>query len=534
VEVSWLHSFHQFPGAGAQAPNPGAGPEMNEQRTTEEWVGQTIAGKYRVEGLLGKGGMGLVLHARHVRLDEQVAIKVLLPAMLEVPGMTTRFLREAQAASKIKSRHVARVSDVDVLPSGAPYMIMEYLDGMSLAQVRRQKGPLEIPEAVRCVLEACDAIAEAHSLGIVHRDLKPANLFLAKGHDGEEIVKVLDFGISKVDAPGEQDTTQTGQMMGSPKYMAPEQMLSMHDVDGRSDIWSLGAILYDFVAGRPPFMAETVAQLCALVLHDRPGSPRKHRPDLPEGVEAVILRCLERDRANRFANVAELVAALAPFAPPGARIPTPRVPSTSGLFTPPSRSSIRLVAPSALRPAPDGEQADAAKADADKPTADIALAVRSPASPSGTPTAMMPGANVSLGVSTLVEGAGTAAPRRRSRSVGVAVGAALVLLAAGGFALRVMNDPLPIPTAGASTAGPKLAPLVGNAGAPVGATASVETTAPPPVTPPSEAPTGAPTEAATVASGTPTVAVRRGPMPVRPLKPATEAPATDPFGGRRR
>src|SRR5262245_20016979 len=141
--------------------------------TADEWVGQTIADKYRVEALLGKGGMGIVLHARHVRLDEQVAIKVLLPAMLEVPGMINRFLREARAASKIKSQHVVRVTDVDVLPDGVPYMVMEYLDGRSLASLRKQKGPLEIHDAVRYVLEACDAIAEAHALGIVHRDLKP-------------------------------------------------------------------------------------------------------------------------------------------------------------------------------------------------------------------------------------------------------------------------------------------------------------------------------------------------------------------------
>ncbi|HEY8090889.1 MAG TPA: serine/threonine-protein kinase, partial [Polyangiaceae bacterium] len=285
--------------------------------TTDEWVGRTIAGKYRVEALLGKGGMGLVLLARHVRLDEHVAIKVLLPEMLEVAGMTTRFLREAQAASRIKSRHVARVTDVDVLPDGTPYMIMEYLDGLSLGAVRKQRGRLEVGEAVGHVLEACDAIAEAHALGIVHRDLKPANLFLARGRDGAETCKVLDFGISKIDAPGEQDTTKTGQMMGSPKYMAPEQMLSMHDVDGRADIWSLGAILYDLVVGRTPFVAETTPQLCSLVLHGKPTPPRALRADLPEPLEAIILRCLARDRDERFATVADLVAALAPFAPEG-------------------------------------------------------------------------------------------------------------------------------------------------------------------------------------------------------------------------
>jgi len=282
--------------------------------TPEAWVGRTIAGKYRVETLLGKGGMGLVLHARHLRLDEEVAIKVLLPAMLEVPGMVTRFMREERAASKIKSRHVVRVTDVDVLEDGAPYMVMEYLEGVSLAVLRRREGKLGIPVATRYLLEACEAIAEAHSLGIVHRDLKPANLFLARGRDGASEVKVLDFGISKVDAPGEQDTTKTGQMMGSPKYMAPEQMLSMHDCDARADIWSLGAILYDLCTGRTPFVADTVPQLCSLVLHGKPTPPSQHRPDLPPQLEAIILRCLEREPPNRFRTVAALVEALTPFA----------------------------------------------------------------------------------------------------------------------------------------------------------------------------------------------------------------------------
>jgi serine/threonine-protein kinase len=289
----------------------------DEKSTAEQWVGRTIAGKYRVEELLGKGGMGLVVRARHVRLEEDVAIKILLPAMLEVPGMVTRFVREARAASKIKSSHVVRVTDVDVLEDGVPYMVMEYLEGISLAALRRREGRFEIADAVRYVLDACDAIAEAHSLGIVHRDLKPANLFVARTRDGGSIVKVLDFGISKVDAPGEQDTTKTGQMMGSPKFMAPEQMLSMHDVDGRADIWSLGAILYDLVTGRTPFVADTVPQLCSAVLTDKPPPARNFRPDIPEELEAVLVRCLQRERGSRFPDVGALAAALAPFVPMG-------------------------------------------------------------------------------------------------------------------------------------------------------------------------------------------------------------------------
>jgi serine/threonine protein kinase len=283
--------------------------------TDDNLVGQTLAGKYRVEKILGKGGMGLVLGARHIRLDEPVAIKVLRPAMMEVDGMVTRFLREARAASKIKSVHVVRVTDVDTLEDGAPYMVMEYLEGTDLSDLRKQKGSLAIVDAVGYVLEACEAIAEAHSLGIVHRDLKPSNLFLQERRDGRKVVKVLDFGISKLDGPGEQDTTKTGQMMGSPRYMSPEQMLSMRDVDPRSDVWSLGAILYEFLTGRPPFVAETTPRICALVLSSDPVLPSSLRSDLPIELEHAVLRCLEKEPGRRFPNVAAFAEAITPFGP---------------------------------------------------------------------------------------------------------------------------------------------------------------------------------------------------------------------------
>jgi serine/threonine-protein kinase len=287
--------------------------------TDENWVGQTLAGKYQVEKVLGKGGMGVVLGARHLKLDEPVAIKVLRSGMMEVDGMVSRFLREARAASKIKGEHVARVTDVDTLEDGTPYMVMELLEGIDFSDLRKEQGSFPIGEAVGYVLEACEAIAEAHALGIVHRDLKPSNLFRATRRDGKRVVKVLDFGISKVEHPGEQDTTKTGQMMGSPKYMSPEQMTSMRDTDGRSDIWSLGAILYEFLAGRPPFVADTTPRVCAMVLNNDPAPPRRHRPDIPPELEAVVLRCLDKDPDGRFDTVAALVAALGPFSSAAAK-----------------------------------------------------------------------------------------------------------------------------------------------------------------------------------------------------------------------
>ena len=284
--------------------------------TEDIQVGEILAGKYRVEKMLGKGGMGVVVGARHIKLDEPVAIKLLRPAMLEVEGMVSRFLREARAASKIKSLHVVRVTDVDTLEDGVPYMVMEHLEGIDFSELRKQKGTLGVALAVGYLLEATEAIGEAHTLGIVHRDLKPGNLFLHQTGDGRTVVKVLDFGISKREAPGEEDTTKTGQMMGSPKYMAPEQMLSMHDVDGRSDIWSLGAVLYELLTGRPPFIGDTTPRICAQVLNADPPPPSTLRPDLPVELERAILRCLEKEPDRRFATVADFAEAIAPFGPP--------------------------------------------------------------------------------------------------------------------------------------------------------------------------------------------------------------------------
>ncbi|WP_437963478.1 serine/threonine-protein kinase [Sorangium sp. So ce260] len=280
--------------------------------------GDLLAGKYRVEQVLGEGGMGVVLAARHLRLDELVAIKLMRIEMAQDAGLVVRFLHEARAASKIKSEHVVRISDADTLESGAPYMVMEHLSGRDLASKLRDEGPQGIAETADFVLEACDAIAEAHSLGIIHRDLKPANLFLATTRDGGARLKVLDFGISKlVSAAGGQDMTRTAAMLGSPMYMSPEQMLSTRDVDARTDIWSLGVVLYQLLAGEAPFRAETIPQVCALVLQTEPRRLRDLRPEVPAGLEAVVDRCLQKDREKRFPAVADLAAALAPFGPEG-------------------------------------------------------------------------------------------------------------------------------------------------------------------------------------------------------------------------
>ena len=291
--------------------------------------GQVLAGKYRVERVLGVGGMGVVVSALHLQLDERVALKFLLPEALANEEAVARFAREARAAVKIKSMHVARVSDVGTLETGAPYMVMEYLHGRDLAALLHERGPMPWPDAVDLVLQACEALAEAHAHGIVHRDLKPANLFLITGPDGSPCIKVLDFGISKLTNPnpssGDYGMTRTQAIMGSPLYMSPEQMTSSRDVDGRADIWAIGTILYELVTGRPPFLGESMPQLCGMILQEAPPPPRSLRPDLPDGLQAVILRCLEKKREARFGNVAELASALAPFGTPNAARSAERV-----------------------------------------------------------------------------------------------------------------------------------------------------------------------------------------------------------------
>jgi serine/threonine-protein kinase len=287
--------------------------------------GQTLAGKYRIESVLGRGGMGVVLAATHVQLEQRVAIKFLVDDGSE-PRMRERFAREARAASKIRSEHVAHVLDVGTLDSGIPYMVMEYLAGMDLARAIKSRGALPIEEAIGYVLQACEALAEAHRAGIVHRDLKPANVFLARRVDGSITVKLLDFGVSKI-APrgGENGITGGATILGSPSYMPPEQIRSASNVDARGDLWSLGVMLFELITGRPPFRGETLPELCVAILEHPAPDLADVAPVAPEGVREVIRRCLEKEPSARFATVAELAAALEPFGPPEGRISVERV-----------------------------------------------------------------------------------------------------------------------------------------------------------------------------------------------------------------
>jgi serine/threonine-protein kinase len=276
--------------------------------------GDVIAGKYAVERVIGMGGMGVVVAARHVELDEPVAIKMLLPHLPPSGEPAARFLREAKAAIKIKSDHVVRVLDVGRTEAGAPYIVMEYLEGCDLGQLVEKDGPLPVEDVVEYVMQACEAIAAAHALGIVHRDLKPANLFLARASDGSPCVKVLDFGISKIAEPisgHATGLTSTATVMGTPCFMSPEQLRSTRDVDARTDVWSMGAILHALMTGTPPYDGESNADVSAKIIRDAPTPLRELRPDVSPDLEAIVLRCLEKDPSGRFADVVSLAKALA-------------------------------------------------------------------------------------------------------------------------------------------------------------------------------------------------------------------------------
>ena len=303
-------------------------------------VGDVLAGKYEVERVLGFGGMGVVVAAKHIHLGERVAIKFLLAQALKKPEVVERFLREGRAAVRIKSEHVARVFDVGKLDDGAPYMVMEFLEGADLSALLKSKGAVHIELAVEYVLQACEAIAEAHSLKIIHRDLKPANLFVAKRADGSPVVKVIDFGISKMADPTtgtDVEMTKTDVMMGSPVYMAPEQMISARDVDERADVWSLGVILHYLVMGQQPFKGASVTQLYASII-EGPPRMRDTRPDVPPELESAVQKCLQANPKDRWSNVSELASAIAEFGPPAARVSAERVSRTLGV-TPAHRST---------------------------------------------------------------------------------------------------------------------------------------------------------------------------------------------------
>ena len=431
--------------------------------------GDVLVGKYRVERVLGQGGMGIVVAAHHIQLDERVALKFLLPEGLKNPEAVVRFVREARAAVKIKSEHVARVSDVGQLANGSPYMVMEYLEGGDLAAWLGQRGAMTVEMAVDFVLQASEAIAEAHALGIVHRDLKPANLFCVLRADGRLSVKVLDFGISKVTTPGAHghDMTNTAAVVGSPMYMSPEQLQSSKGVDTRTDIWSLGVILFELLTAQVPFQAEAVTELI-IKIATAPALPvRLLRPDVPAGLEQVIATCLEKDRERRFASMSELAIALKDFGSKHAKVSVERILGT-----------LRAAGISAAMLPPSGEFHSA--------------------TPTGAPPTSMP--SMPQTQATWRHNTGASVRPRGTRPV-VWIGAALVLVVFAAFAaggVLVLKRP--------SSSGAASSATTSGSPSPSSSVVLPVVTAAAAVTVPTSAATDLPTASAPTASKTPRLA----------------------------
>jgi len=465
-----------------------------------------LAGKYRVERVLGSGGMGVVVAAVHVQLEQRVAIKFVRDEALGNSDAVQRFLREARAAVKLKSEHAAKVLDVGTLESGAPYMVMEYLEGSDLGAVLADHGTLTVQAAAEWIVQACEAIAEAHAMGIVHRDIKPQNLFLAKSVGGQAQIKVLDFGVSKsLTASGAGNLTQTRAMLGSPLYMSPEQMRSSRDVDARADVWALGVVLFELLTRRWPFEAESMPELCLKVVGDPPIAITSIRGDIPKAMVDVIERCLQKEPAKRYANAAELASALESMAPAASRHVAERARLAMGSI--PDITSGGQAAPSSVTVVPSS-----------------AISGPHPLPDALAHTALTPATWDSTQGTT--GGAGAAATKKPGRGLWIGIGAAAVVAAAiGFFALRGHPTTADSPTPPVSAAA--VAPPVGTA--PGTAPGSTVTTLPALPAAPSAAASSAPSAVSALpatppAPRVPAVAPPAGKNPPPPPPAGTAKP----------
>ncbi|MBS2017924.1 MAG: serine/threonine protein kinase [Deltaproteobacteria bacterium] len=477
--------------------------------------GEILAGKYKVERVLAQGGMGVVVAAIHQQLDQRVALKFMLPKDAPTEADFGRFMREAKAAVRLRSEHVAKVLDVGTVETGSPYIVMEYLDGRDLETILDEAGPLPVSLAVEYVLQACEAVAEAHALGIVHRDLKPANLFLTTRTDGSPCVKVLDFGISKLLESTEpvKALTSTNAIMGTPVYMAPEQIRSSKGVDRRSDVWAFGMILYQLLTGRTAFIRETLLELCSAILIEQPTSPHELRAEIPPELSSVILKALAKEPEGRFGTLAELADALSPFCESGLASAS-RVSRVLGLTSSPNLSE-QLSQPrleAVAQTAGEGALAQTAAAPTPTPHSERSASVDS----------LVRAPEISSSSASDVEARGSFAPTPRFARWKIGVAAAGLVAGALLLGLLVMlasPDPKPIAPA-ASTPAVSAASAVPLAAASAGPLES----APPPA---SASPTTAGSSASSVDAvahpPTPSASIRANPRPIAPPAPRSSA-----------
>jgi serine/threonine-protein kinase len=276
-------------------------------------IGVVLAGRYEVLRRIGEGGMGAVYEAKHTLIGKRVAVKVLLEKFHAKSDFVARLLQEARLASSIGHENIVDVTDFGTTDDGRSFVVMEFLDGESLADLERREAPLPIERSLRIARQAASALGAAHAKGIFHRDVKPENVYLIRRGDAD-FVKVVDFGISKAVKPGGDEgaeayrLTHTGLLLGTPLYMSPEQARGDEDLDHRADIWALGVLLYECLTGEVPFRANNYLQIISQVLTHEPPSPSRLRPELgiPDAVDAVVMRAMEKDRARRYQTMAEL------------------------------------------------------------------------------------------------------------------------------------------------------------------------------------------------------------------------------------
>lgn len=275
-------------------------------------LGTLLGGRYRVDGVIGSGGMGIVLAATDERLGRPVALKLLPPGRTPTTTSQQRFLREARAAASIDSDHVVRIFDTGMLDEVGAFLAMERLEGQDLRQALLERGAFTPEEAIEIIIQACSAVDDAHRRGIVHRDLKPGNMFLVRSNKRRLHVKVLDFGVSKVlgEVPSADSLTDTGSAVGSPRYMSPEQVRDAKTVGPATDVWSLGVVLYELLAGATPFSGDSAPAIYAMIAADSPRPLRELVPSVPRALDAVCMRCLAKRAADRFGDARALAHAL--------------------------------------------------------------------------------------------------------------------------------------------------------------------------------------------------------------------------------